>query len=93
MEKQIEIPELTKMSTKGQVVIPTDIRKRLKISEGSVLAITARGDIIVLKKLETKMKPEDLRTLKLVEEAWEDLEKGRYKTYSRKGFFEELKKW
>jgi hypothetical protein len=39
------------------------------------------------------MKPEDLRTLKLIQEAWDDIEKGRYKVYSKEAFFKELKKW
>ena len=93
MKKHIEIPELTKASSKGQIVIPTDIRKKLKIKEGSVFAISAKKNILVLKKLETGMKPEDLRTLKLLEEAWEDIEKGRYKVYSKEAFFKEFKKW
>jgi predicted DNA-binding protein len=60
---------------------------------GSVFAVSARKDIIVLKKVETGIKPEDLRTLKLIEEAWNDIEEGRYKVYSKKAFFKELKKW
>ena len=48
---------------------------------------------IVLKKLSAKMKPEDLRTLNLIEEAWKDIEKGRYKVYSKEAFFKDLKKW
>jgi len=93
MKKELEIPGLTKVSSKGQVVIPAEVRKQMKIKEGSILAITAKKDIMVLKKLDTRMKPEDLKTLKLLEEAWEDIEKGRYKVYSTKDFFEELKKW
>ena len=93
MGEELEITELTKASSKGQIVIPTSIRKRLGIKEGSVFSIAARKDIIVLKKLDTRMKAEDLKTLKLIEEAWEDMEKGRYKTYPKKAFFEELKKW
>ena len=58
-----------------------------------MFAVTARKDMIVLKKLETGMKPEDLRTLKLIEEAWQDIEEGRYKIYSRKAFFKQFKKW
>lgn len=42
MRKEIEIPELTRMSSKGQIVIPTSVRKMLKIREGSVFAITAK---------------------------------------------------
>ncbi len=89
----MEIPELTKLSSKGQVVIPTDIRKRLQIKEGSVFAITAKKDIIVMKKLDTKMKPEDLKTLKLIEEAWKDIKEGRYKVATPAEFFKELDKW
>ena len=93
MKKTIEIPELTKASSKGQVVIPTDIRKKLGIKEGSVFAVSARKDMIVLKKLDTKIKAEDLKTLKIIEEAWTDIETGRYKVYSKEAFFKELKKW
>ena len=93
MKKDIEIPELTKASSKGQIVIPADIRKKLEIKEGTVFGITAKDDMIVLKKLDKKMKAEDLRTLKLIEEAWKDIEEGRYKIYSKTDFLKELKKW
>lgn len=93
MKKEFEVPELTRASSKGQIVIPTDVRKRLGIKEGSTFAVTSKKDMIVLKKLDTKMKPEDLKTLKLIEEAWKDIEEGRYKVYPVKEFFKELKKW
>ena len=93
MKEELEIPELTKVSSKGQIVIPTDIRRRLGIKKGSVFAVIAKKDMVVFKKLNTKMKPEDLRTLKLIQEAWDDIEKGRYKVYSKEAFFKELKKW
>jgi AbrB family looped-hinge helix DNA binding protein len=93
MKKELEILELTKVSSKGQIVIPANIRKKLGVKEGSVFAVTAKKDMLVFKKLNTKMKPEDFRTLKLIEEAWEDIEKGRYKVYSKEDFFKELKKW
>jgi len=91
--KQLEVPELTKASSKGQIVIPGVVRKKLGIKRGSVFAVSAIKDMIVLKKLETGMKPEDLRTLKLIEEAWRDIEEGRYKVYSKKAFFKEFEKW
>ena len=93
MKKGIEIPELTKASSKGQIVIPTHVRKKLGVKEGSVFAVTAKKNMIVLKKLDTKIKSDDLKTLKLIEEAWEDIEKKRYKVYSKEAFFKELKKW
>ncbi len=85
--------EFTKASSKGQIVIPNKIRKKLGIREGSILAIAAENNMIVLKKVESGLTADDLKTLKLVEEAWKDIEKGRYKVRSREAFFEELKEW
>jgi AbrB family looped-hinge helix DNA binding protein len=91
--KRLEVPELTKASSKGQIVIPSVVRRKLGIKKGSVFAVSSRKDMIVLKKLETGIMPEDLKTLKLIEEAWRDMEEGRYKVYSRKAFFKEFEKW
>ena len=88
-----ELPELTRLSSRGQIVIPTSIRRKMNIKEGTYLAVSAEKDMLVMKKLDAKMKPEDLKTLRLIQEAWEDMEKGRYKVYSVKEFFKELKKW
>ncbi|MBI3413098.1 MAG: AbrB/MazE/SpoVT family DNA-binding domain-containing protein [Candidatus Aenigmarchaeota archaeon] len=93
MRKEIEIPELTKVSSKGQLVIPADVRKKFGIKEGSVFAISTKKDMIVLRKLNTKIKAEDLRTLKLIEEAWEDIAKNRYKVYTKEAFYRVFKKW
>ena len=91
--KQVKVPELTKASSKGQIVIPSLVRRRLGIKRGSVFAVSAKKNMIVLKKLEVGMKPEDLRTLRLIEEGWEDIEKGRFKRASPEKFFKELAKW
>ena len=93
MKKSFNVPELTRASSKGQIVIPRDLRRKLGIIEGSIFAISAMKNMIVLRKLDTGMKPEDLKTLKLLEEAWEDVEKGRSKVYSKEAFFKEFKKW
>ena len=85
--------EFTKTSSKGQIVIPSNIRKKLKIGNGSLLAVTAQDDLIVLKKVSSKISPENMRTLKLVEEAWKDLDKGNYKVRSKDDFFKEFKRW
>ena len=92
-KEQFEMPELTRASSKGQIVIPSAIRKKLSIKEGSTFAVTSKKDMIVLKKLDTKVRVEDLKTLKLIEEAWKDIENGRYKVYPVGEFFKELKKW
>ncbi len=85
--------EFTKASSKGQVVIPTKIRRKLNIEEGSVLAVAAQDGLIVLKKMDSGLSTEDLKSLRLVEEAWKDIEAGRYSVRSKEAFFKELKDW
>ena len=85
--------EFTRASSKGQIVLPGNIRKKLGIQKGSVLSVVAKNDMIVLKKMNATLSTEDLKTLKLIEEAWKDIEKGRYKIRSKDAFFKELKRW
>lgn len=93
MKRQAQDIELTRASSKGQVVIPTKIRKKFNIKEGSVLAVAARDGVIVLKKIESDLSAQDLKSLRLVEEAWKDIEEGRYSVRSKEAFFKELKEW
>ena len=41
----------TKMSSKGQVVIPEDVRKRLDLKPGSQFVVVAGKDAIILKSI------------------------------------------
>jgi antitoxin PrlF len=41
--------ELTRMSSKGQVVIPQSTRERMKLKEGDTLAVFGSGDTLILK--------------------------------------------
>ena len=41
----------TKMSSKGQVVIPEDIRKRLNLAEGTQVVVTGKDDVVILKAI------------------------------------------
>ena len=43
--------ELIKVSSKGQVVIPSDIRQELGISPGSQLVASRMEDFVILKKV------------------------------------------
>ncbi len=88
-----EAVQLTRASSKGQIVIPTKMRKRLNIKKGSLFLISSENGVIVMKKIATKVSEEDLKTIKLVEEAWRDIEEGRYKVLPARDFSKELSKW
>lgn len=42
---------ITKISSKGQVVIPQEIRGRMKLEEGNILLVLDDDDSIILKKI------------------------------------------
>lgn len=41
----------TKMSSKGQIVIPEDIRRRLKLKNGSQFVVVGENDVVILKAI------------------------------------------
>ena len=43
--------EVLTVSSKGQVVLPADMRKKLSIGSGAKLAVYASGDVIILKPI------------------------------------------
>lgn len=88
-----ELPEITVISSKGQVVIPASARKKVGAQKGVAFAVSADKDIIVLKRLDGKLSADDLATLKSLKEAWRDIEEGRYKKLSTSDFKKALKNW
>lgn len=48
--------ETTRMSSRGQVVIPQDIRDEMNADEGTVFAVFGSKDSVLLKKIETPSK-------------------------------------
>ncbi len=42
----------TKLSSKGQVVIPEDVRKELGLEAGARFVVMGEGDVVILKKIE-----------------------------------------
>ena len=47
----MEVLATTKMSTKGQVVIPEEIRKRLGLKAGSQFVVVVDKDVVILKAI------------------------------------------
>ncbi len=84
---------ITRMSSKGQIVIPQDMRGDLK--EGDKLIIMKNNGQIILKKADefSETLEEDLEFAKRTEEAWKRYERGEFKEMDFDDFIEEMKKW
>jgi len=83
---------ITTLSSKGQVVIPLDMRQG--IIEGDKMIIIRNGDQIILKKADNFSKniEEDLKFAQRTEEAWKRYEEGKFVSKSKEEFIGELSK-
>ena len=84
---------VTRMSSKGQIVIPSEMRGDLK--EGDELLIIKDDERIILKKAEkiTEEMKEDLEFAKRTEAAWKEIEAGKGIEMEFDDFINEMKKW
>ena len=85
--------DITKMSSKGQIVIPREMRKNIK--EGEKIVIIQNGNQLILKKAKdfSKNIEEDLIFAKRTEEAWKRYDKGEFISMDFDDFLKEAKKW
>ncbi len=58
--------ETTKMSSRGQVVIPQDARNELEAKEGTIFLVMTSGDTIILKKVEMPSKKDLLKQIEKI---------------------------
>lgn len=81
------------MSSKGQIVIPNEMRKEFK--EGETLLVIKDKNTIILKKIDNleKQFKEDIEFARRTEEAYKRHERGNFKKMSAEKFLEELEKW
>ena len=84
---------ITKISSKGQVVIPAEMREGL--NEGDKLVIIKNKKQLIMKKAKDldKNLAKDLEFAKRTEEAWKSYERGEFKSMNAKDFLKELEKW
>ena len=84
---------ITTMSSKGQIVIPSSMREDFQ--EGEKFVIIKRDKQLILKTVKDfdKNIEKDLIFAKRTEEAYKRHEKGDFKKMSAKKFVEELDKW
>lgn len=64
--------EITSMSTKGQVVIPASIRKKLNIQGGAKLVVVQDGESILMKPIASPKREEFNRIMKVADEIMND---------------------
>lgn len=50
-QRRYEMPDTTVVTTKGQIVIPSRIRRKYDIKKGTKLYVEERGEYIVLKPI------------------------------------------
>ncbi len=82
--------EITKLSTKGQIVIPESMRKGLEI--GSAFKVIKKGDLIILKEVEGLSKKE-MKEMKELDKIWKEIDSGKGVTLSKEEFLKEMKSW
>ena len=84
---------ITRISSKGQVVIPREMRQDLK--EGDKLVVIKNNGQIILKKADkfSKTLEEDLEFARRTEEAYKRHERGEFIEMDGDKFIEEMKKW
>jgi AbrB family looped-hinge helix DNA binding protein len=85
--------DTTRISSKGQIVIPARFRGNFK--EGENLVIIENGGQLILKKESAVDKNflEDLEFARRTEKAWKEIEAGRCTTMSSEDFLKEISKW
>lgn len=84
---------ITRMSSKGQIVIPQDMRKGIKEGEKLVI-IEGDGKLILKKASKTDENfQEDLEFARRTEAAWKRIEAGEFISIDSENLFEEMDKW
>lgn len=87
--------EVVKLSTRGQFVIPQDMRNDLKLKAGEKLLVIEEEGSIILKPF-SKLGKEIVRELadaKMAADAWKDVEKGKVTKYTKAEFLKRMEKW
>ena len=82
---------IAKVSTKGQIVIPTSLRDDVDAGD-EFLMIKDDGRIILksMKSLASNLQ-EDLAFAEEVEKAWQEYDKGKFQRKSKEDFLKELR--
>ncbi|MBR9704823.1 AbrB family transcriptional regulator [Candidatus Pacearchaeota archaeon] len=82
--------DITKLSTKGQIVIPESIRNGFQ--EGCAFSVVRKGNLIVLKQVEglTNKEVEEMQEL---DKIWKEIDEGKCESFKVEDFFSQMKEW
>lgn len=89
--------EISKVGERGQIVIPQEIREKMKIKKGEKFLVIREKEDIIFRPI-NKIKSldsinEDIIDMQIANKRWKEIEKGEYKRTSKKEFLNELKGW
>ncbi|MBT3866116.1 hypothetical protein HOF78_03385 [Candidatus Woesearchaeota archaeon] len=82
--------EITKLSTKGQIVIPEKLRSDLAVGEAFV--VIKKENLLVLRKIEGLSKIE-IQELEELQKIWNEIDEGNCKTSTKDEFIKEMESW
>lgn len=82
--------EITKLSTKGQVVIPEKIRAGIK--EGTAFVVIKKNHLIILKEVDG-LTEEEIKEMKELDNIWKEIDEGKGITLSKEEFLKEMNAW
>lgn len=82
--------QITKLSSKGQIVIPESIRSNIDI--GTPFIVSKQGGLIILKQVEG-LTPEEIKEAKELDKIWKTIDEGKAVTLSKEDFLEEMGNW
>ncbi len=82
--------EITKLSTKGQIVIPEKMREGIEV--GTAFTVTRKDNLIILKSVKG-LSEKEKKELEELNEIWKEIDEGKCDTYSEEEFFKKLKEW
>lgn len=91
MKKEMVIWKIAKMNSRGQIVIPKELRKDIKKDE--IFLLIKKRNQIILRKASSKKMAKDLKSAYSLERAWKQIEQGKCRTMKSEDFLKELKNW
>jgi len=87
--------EISKLGERGQIVIPQEIRDKLNMKKGEkFIMLTENEDIIIrqVSKLKSNIE-EDLIDMKKADRIWGEIEKGKFRKFTKEEFEKEMESW